>query len=95
MNLRKEAKGRPCMVRLPCCNGDPDTTVLAHLRMAGISGMGVKAPDLFGAWACFDCHDAVDRRRYLDYDWDFVRLAFLEGVIRTQYVLLEEEKISA
>ena len=83
------------MVRLPCCNGDPDTTVLAHLRMAGISGMGVKAPDLFGAWACFDCHDAVDRRRYLDYDWEFVRLAFLVGVIRTQYVLLEEEKISA
>ena len=27
---RREAKGQPCMVRIPgVCNGDPETTVLA------------------------------------------------------------------
>jgi len=39
-NLRKEARGRNCQVRLPgICNGNPETTVLAHYRMAGLNGM--------------------------------------------------------
>ncbi|MCX8621624.1 MULTISPECIES: nuclease domain-containing protein, partial [unclassified Gilliamella] len=33
--LTKEAKGRECQVRLPCCNHNPETTVLAHYRLAG------------------------------------------------------------
>ena len=47
MNLRKEAKGRECMIRLPgvCC-GNTETTVLCHFRMVGISGAGLKSPDL-------------------------------------------------
>ncbi|MGV3346389.1 nuclease domain-containing protein, partial [Enterobacteriaceae bacterium LUAb1] len=36
-NLRKEAKGRECQVRIPgICNGNSETVVLAHLRMAGV-----------------------------------------------------------
>lgn len=47
MNLRKAAKGRDCMVRLEgICNHNPETTVLAHIRMPGLSGMGIKADDL-------------------------------------------------
>ena len=50
---RKSAKGQPCMVRLPgVCNGDPETTVLAHYRMSGYCGTGMKPPDEMGAWAC-------------------------------------------
>ena len=61
MNLRKLARGRECQVRLPgVCNGNPETTVLAHYRLAGISGIGMKSPDLIGAWACSDCHYTVD-----------------------------------
>jgi len=83
-NLRKEAKGRECMVRLTgICNHDPNTVVLAHIRMMGISGMGLKADDLLGAWACSSCHDAIDRRSHTDLDRDFVKLAHLEGVMRT------------
>lgn len=93
MDLRKQAAGRDCQVRLPCCNGDQSTVVLAHVRSIGISGAGFKSPDQLGAWACFDCHDAVDRRRYLDYDKDFVRLAHLEGMLRTQAILIKEGKI--
>jgi hypothetical protein len=93
-NLRKEAKGRECMVRLTgICNHDPNTVVLAHIRMMGISGMGLKADDLIGAWACSSCHDAIDRRSHTDLDRDFVKLAHLEGVMRTISILRREGKI--
>jgi hypothetical protein len=92
-NLRKEARGRECQVRLPgICNGNSETVVLAHYRMAGICGMGMKPPDLFGAWACSACHDEIDRRTILT-DADYANLAHLQGVIRTQSILLAEGKI--
>ena len=32
-NLRKEARGRECQVRIyGICNGNPETTVLAHCQ---------------------------------------------------------------
>lgn len=88
MNLRKLARNRPCQVRLPGCNGDPATTVLAHYRLAGISGMGIKPPDLIAAWACSECHRRVDTDKSAD-----VQLAFAHGVFRTQDVLIREGKI--
>lgn len=91
MKLRKEARGRECMVRLiGICNHNPETTVLAHIRMPGISGMGMKADDLLGAWACSSCHDAIDRRSHTDLDRDYVRLAHLEGMARTITILRKE-----
>lgn len=84
MNLRKEAKGRGCMVRIPgVCNHNSETVVLAHVRLTGVSGMGMKAPDILGAWACSSCHDAVDRRNHTDLERDYVRLMHLEGMART------------
>ena len=63
-NLRKEARGRECQVRIyGVCNGNPETTVLAHYRMAGICGTGMKPDDLIGAWACSACHDEIEQRR--------------------------------
>jgi hypothetical protein len=84
VNLRKQAKGRGCTVRLPgVCNHNSETVVLAHIRMPGISGIGLKADDALGAWACSACHDAIDRRAHTDLDRDYVRLAHLEGMVRT------------
>ena len=91
MNLRRYAEGKPCMVRLPgICSGDPMTVVLAHFRgLPGLGGMGQKPPDVLGAWACHDCHNEIDRRtRHMDYD--AVREAFMEGVIRTQARLVRD-----
>jgi hypothetical protein len=90
--LTKEARGRECTVRLPCCNHNPETTVLAHYRLAGTCGVGMKPNDLQGAWACSACHDEIDRRTRI-FENDFVRLAHAEGVIRTQYILIKEGKI--
>jgi len=79
------------MVRLiGICNHNPETTVLAHIRMPGISGIGMKADDLLGAWACSSCHDAIDRRSHTNLDRDYVRLAHLEGMARTITILRKE-----
>lgn len=82
--LRKEAKGKDCQIRLPgICNFNPETTSLAHYRMSGLSGMGLKPDDEIAAWACSACHDEADRRtRKLEKD--YVRLCHAEAVFRTQ-----------
>jgi hypothetical protein len=83
MNLRKLADGETCEIRVPgVCNHDSTTTVLAHIRMQGISGMGLKSPDLLGAHACSACHDYCDRNR------TNARLFLLEGMARTQAKLI-------
>ena len=76
--LREAARGQECQVRLPGCQFDHGV-ILAHYRMAGTCGMGYKPHDLQGAWACFACHQLVDSTRD-----ESVRLAFAEGVMRTQ-----------
>lgn len=92
-NLRKEAQGRECQVRLPSiCNGNSETVVLAHYRMAGLCGVGMKPNDLFGAWACSACHDEIDRRTRRT-DAGEAHMAHLEGVIRTQAALIAEGKL--
>lgn len=94
MNLRKEARGRECQVRLEgICNGDPATTVLAHYRLSGISGMGMKSPDLFGAWCCSDCHAVCDGQQRSNIPRDARLLALAEGVFRTQAILIAEGKL--
>jgi hypothetical protein len=88
-NLRLYAKGQNCQVRLEnVCNHNPETTVLAHFRISGISGMGLKAPDLLGAWACSNCHSYVDTH----HD-DSTRLSHCKGVLRTIAALIEDGKI--
>jgi hypothetical protein len=61
--------------------------------MAGVSGMGMKADDLLGAWACSACHDAIDRRSHPELERDYVRLAHLEGMVRTIAQLRKEDAI--
>ena len=75
--LREAARGQPCTLRLPCCNHDPETTVLAHLRMFGAAGIGEKPDDWCGVFACSACHDAADRR-----DWATAGLVGYEDILR-------------
>ncbi len=95
-NLRNEAKGRECQVRLPnICNGNSETVVLAHLNNKTLFGVGVgqKVPDIFGAWACSACHDLVDGRMAGNIRGTLWETAFYHGVFRTQNILLKEGKI--
>jgi hypothetical protein len=77
-------------VRIPgICNGNPETTVLAHYRMAGTCGTGFKPNDFQGAWACSACHDEIDRRTRT-IDTDLARYYHAEAVMRTQAILIRE-----
>ncbi|WP_372809363.1 DUF1364 domain-containing protein [Litorivivens sp.] len=89
---RQAARGKPCMIRLPGCDGGGETTVLAHYRLAGYCGTGIKPDDFsFGAYACYHCHDVCDGRTSADHiSRDQIRLAHAEGVMRTQKMLIDE-----
>jgi hypothetical protein len=55
------AKGSPCTFMGPTCNGNPETTVFAHLNGAAFGkGKGQKAHDIAGLDACFECHSYID-----------------------------------
>ena len=87
MNLRKLARMQDCRIRLPgICNRDNETTVLAHFRLAGISALGFKSPDLIAAYSCSACHEYVDTHKDAE-----TQLAFARGVFRTQKYLLDND----
>lgn len=86
MNLREAARNRPCLVRIPgACNGNRETTVLAHIGPVGTRGMGIKQCDLSGAHACSSCHDVIDGRAPHPggMSREYVRACAVDGVLRT------------
>jgi hypothetical protein len=56
------ARGQPCSARFPgICNGNPETTVWAHLNGAAFGkGMAQKAHDVLGFHSCSSCHSYYD-----------------------------------
>lgn len=89
--ITKAARGRDCQVRIPgACNGNPETVVLAHFRMAGTCGTGYKPNDLQGAWACSGCHDAIDGRANIELSRLELRMYHAEGCFRTIDTLVRE-----
>ncbi|STU62278.1 82 prophage-derived uncharacterized protein ybcO [Klebsiella pneumoniae] len=96
-NLRKAARGRECTVRIPgYCNGNPETSVLAHYRLAGTCGTGCKPDDTQAAIACNGCHDVIDgRTKTTDFTYDELRLMHAEGVMRTLEIWRKEGLIKS
>ena len=83
--LTKSARGEECQVRIQgVCNRNPETTVLAHLNGGGA---GMKNQDFLGAYACSDCHDAVDHRSNKKFSNEFILIAHYEGMVRTQKIM--------
>lgn len=84
--LRNSARGRPCTLRLPGCDGGGETTVLAHVRMFGNAGVGQKPSDIFAVFACAHCHDGLDGRNR----WRPEPVDILRALIETQTAWLTE-----
>lgn len=62
-DLTKIAKAKECHLRLfPFCDRDTSKTVLAHIRIGGTGGTGLKPPDICGVPACDSCHAVIDGR---------------------------------
>lgn len=82
--LRASARGQDCTLRLPgVCNGNPETTVLAHGPFGG-KGMGLKGDDTWAAFACSACHDVADGRARSDLSSGVITQAWLRGIHETQ-----------
>ncbi len=88
--ITKAARGRDCMVRLPGCPNDTETTVLAHYRLAGTCGTGIKPNDLQAAHCCDWCHSRVDGRAKSELSREELRLYHAEGCFRTIDTLVRE-----
>lgn len=60
--IRKSARGEDCTMRIVgICNQDPATTVWAHSNQSQDGkGMGIKARDVEGCYACSACHEFYD-----------------------------------
>src|SRR3990167_4910441 len=89
--ITESARNEQCQIRLPgICNHDPATVVWAHANgLAAGHGYNHKSLELLGSYACFDCHNEVDRRtRKLELD--FVNLAFHEGHQRSLIILIRK-----
>ena len=87
--LTKAARGQECTVQLhPYCNGNTETTVLAHINSER-KGMGIKSPDFFGVFACSDCHDIIDKRRFVEIEAAEIQDCVLRGLYRTWVKFIE------
>lgn len=85
--IRDSARDEQCLVRLPGCIGhERGATIWSHYRgSAGGKGMGLKASDVCGSYACTAC-DAVwdgQRPRPAGMTQLEVSLAWHEGHIRS------------
>jgi len=90
--IQQSARGKPCQVRLEGCMPENETVVYAHMNGGG---MGTKQSDLFGMYACCNCHDIIDGRRQLDppIDREWLELQVARAVFKTQKILLRDNLI--
>lgn len=76
--IRESARGETCTLNLPGVHRhDPETVVWAHSPfLEDGRGLGQKAPDWCGCYACHECHDYLDGRRKHDYDREWLKDRF-------------------
>lgn len=85
---RDAAKGQNCTMRLPGCQNDTATVVLAHRNGAG---MGTKASDHDAADLCDFCHNALDGRTNIQ-GWTKQRLAMEFNRARLETIINRIER---
>lgn len=60
-HLLAMARGKPCLLLSPICQGDTDTTVACHgAGVANGKGMGYKVSDFLSCWGCHACNHYTD-----------------------------------
>jgi hypothetical protein len=92
--IRKSARGEDCTINLPgVCNYNPETVVWAHSnRYQDGKGMGLKAKDENGAYACYACHSMYDRqtKRPNHLSLEEVEEAFTMAMKKSQQILKDK-----
>lgn len=91
--IRDSARNEECLVRIQGCPGNPEMTIWSHYRgSAGGKGLGIKAIDPAGAYACTYCDAVYDGQRRPPSGWtrQDVELAWHDGHIRSLVRLKEK-----
>jgi len=60
--IRESAMGEDCTLRVSANCQDGETVVFCHLN-TNFRGVGLKSPDLFGVYVCYECHLLLDKSR--------------------------------
>lgn len=83
--IRESAKGEQCTFVGSTCNHDTKTTVFCHLdRTYAGKGMRIKSDDIFGFYACSNCHIRSSKFRETTVE------NLLIAMVRTQKRLIEK-----
>jgi hypothetical protein len=90
--ITDSARGRECLLRLPgvCC-GDAAKTVWAHSNSSRHGkGGALKAHDVFGCYACYDCHMVFDGQyaRPAGLTKAMVERLFAVAMVKSQSILI-------
>lgn len=92
--ITQSARGEQCTVRYWWVNyHDPETVVFAHSnKYRHGKGMGLKANDEFGAYACYRCHAIYDghERRPDVVSKQYVDEKFEQGMNKTRQILKQK-----
>lgn len=90
--ITSSANGKRCQIRLPGVCTDSTNVVWCHaIGQAAGKGIGMKVPDLLGAYGCEECHSVVDRRKFVNHLTRMeIEHAFYEGVMRSQRILIDD-----
>ena len=86
--IRDSARGEDCSLRLDECNGNNETTVLAHIGRD--RGMAIKCGDHFAVYACSSCHDVIDGRVISLLTGDEIETEKLRALEETQGKLINK-----
>lgn len=91
--ITQSAKGEECTLQSACCNRNPETAVFAHLNASWAGkGMGIKAHDYAGFYACSGCHDFYDGRLQMKINsaYHIDDLQVLVAVVKTLGRLIDK-----
>ena len=92
--ITQSARNESCTINLiGVCNYNPDSVVWAHSNK-GIhgKGLGLKAKDENGAYACYQCHMTYDRqiKRPKNLSLEDVEAAFTIAMLKSQQILKDK-----
>lgn len=91
--ITQSARGEFCQIRIPgVCNHNPATTVWCHANgSAAGKGIGMKSPDILGAYGCSSCHSAIDQPSVgALFSREQRKLMFWEGHARSVCILIDK-----
>lgn len=90
--ITRSANGQRCQIRLPgVCTDSPNVVWCHAIGQAAGKGIGMKVPDLLGAYGCQQCHDVYDRRKFVKHLTRMeIEHAFYQGMERSQRILIDD-----